>query len=191
MSVFDRIIKFNQYQKTSEDVLAEQKLVANAKNIVYLLPPKRNFSFGKRSLYRLNQCHDDIQKVMFEAIQYIDFSVTEGWRSKKIQSEYFVSGTSKVKWPYSYHNTLKCHILDQYLDDHEGSPDQPLSLAIDIAPYPIDYENLERFVKLASIVKLCACKVGVTGLDWGYDLWKWDFPHWQLTSYRKPKNELS
>lgn len=117
-------------------------------------------SFGKHSRECLDTCHPDIVRVLERAIQEYDFSVIEGHRTKEKQDEYFKSGASKVRYPGSYHNSLP-------------------SLAVDIVPYPIDWTDLHRFKELADIVKKCADKEGVK-LDWGYDLWKWDMPHYQL-----------
>lgn len=117
---------------------------------------------------RLATCHPDIQKVIREAIKYVDFIVVEGYRSEVKQEEYFKKGTSKVRYPNSYHNV---------------SP----ALAIDIAPWDgkskIYWSDREKFFKLAKIIKREADSLNIP-LDWGYDMWEWDLPHWQLTSYR-------
>jgi peptidoglycan L-alanyl-D-glutamate endopeptidase CwlK len=117
--------------------------------------------FGTRSLKCLNTVHDDIDKVLREAIKHYDFSIIEGFRSKEKQEEYYNSGASKLQFPDSKHNTLP-------------------SKAVDIVPYPIDWENLNRFHMLARVIKEASKNVEVENLHWGYDLWKWDMPHWEL-----------
>jgi hypothetical protein len=77
--------------------------------------------------------------------------ITETWRSQVRQNELLAAGLSQVK--------------------HSNHQD---GLAIDIAfrgseLYPSD-EKLWRSV--ADIAKKY-------GIDWGYDLWKWDKPHFQ------------
>ena len=42
-------------------------------------------AFSKKSLRMLQQFHPDLQKVMMEAIKIIDFSITEGARTKEKQ----------------------------------------------------------------------------------------------------------
>lgn len=119
-------------------------------------------NFGKKSLERLETCDVKIQQVMHEAIKQYDFSVLEGHRVKDKQEEYFKSGASKVKFPNSKHNKYP-------------------SLAVDIIPYPVDWENLQRFQELALVIKEACKTVGVSNLHWGYDMWKWDLPHWELS----------
>ena len=130
--------------------------------------PRPLYHFTSTSKKRLATCHPDIQEIMNEAIGQYNFFIVEGTRSKEDQEKYFRTGASKVRFPNSYHNT---------------SP----SLAIDIAPWDgrkILWDDEEKFKELATIVKRIAKKKGIP-LDWGYDMWKWDLPHWQLTSYRK------
>lgn len=118
-------------------------------------------SFGKRSLDCLETVDPRITKVLNEAIKHYDFSVIEGYRSEEKQNEYVESGASKLKFPYSKHNKYP-------------------SLAVDIVPYPIDWDNLQRFHELAKVIKEACEVVGEKDLKWGYDLWKWDMPHWEL-----------
>ena len=116
--------------------------------------------FGKRSELNLSSCDERIIKVLREAIKHYDFSVLEGHRSEEKQNEYFDSGNSKLRFPYSKHNKFP-------------------SLAVDIVPYPVDWENQHRFFELSKVIKEACEKEGVD-LKWGYDLWKWDAPHWEL-----------
>lgn len=87
------------------------------------------FKFSKASLTRLKTCHPDLQAVCFELIKQYDFSVLEGHRGQEAQDAAYMAGNSKVKYPNSAHNK---------------NP----SLAVDIAPYPIDWENLSRFKEM-------------------------------------------
>lgn len=56
------------------------------------------FSFGNRSKERLNGVHPDMVKVMEEAIKEspLDFSITEGLRTKERQQELFSAGKSQT-----------------------------------------------------------------------------------------------
>lgn len=133
------------------------------------------FRFGNRSMLRLVTCHCDIQSVMNLAIKKteVDFFIAEGKRSKSKQDQYFMTGASKLKYPNSYHN-------EPYL-----------SLAVDVVPYVNNlavwaYETPdERDVwdEVTGVIKEVANELGIP-LDWGFDLWSWDCPHWQLTTYR-------
>ena len=91
-------------------------------------------TFSKLSLERLATCDQRLQDVCHAAIKRIDFSVLCGFRNEKDQNDAFERGFSKVKWPKSRHNK------------------QP-SQAVDLAPYPINWKNLDRFKALMLIVK--------------------------------------
>lgn len=56
------------------------------------------FSFGNRSKERLNGVHPDLVKVMKEAIKEspLDFSITEGLRTRERQQELFSAGKSQT-----------------------------------------------------------------------------------------------
>jgi len=96
-------------------------------------------AFSKKSLGMLQQCHPDLQKVMMEAIKIIDFSVTEGARTIEKQREYYKAGKSK---------TMNSKHLPKYCKEIG----KECSFAIDVVPYPVSYEDRERFCLLAGIV---------------------------------------
>jgi peptidoglycan L-alanyl-D-glutamate endopeptidase CwlK len=138
------------------------------------------YSFGAKSLSRLNECDEALQAIMFEAILVIDFSILEGHRSEEKQNEMFNTNRSKLNWPDSKHNS---------------NPSE----AIDIVPYPIIWpdplahpeswhKHLARFYYLAGIVKGIGSHMGID-LRWGGD-WNGnnsftdqnfdDLPHFEL-----------
>lgn len=86
--------------------------------------------FGQRSTTNLQQCHPDIQRVLTEAIKVFDFSVICGERNEEAQTIAFKGGKSKLEWPKSKHNKTP-------------------SMAVDICPWPIDWENVSSFKFLA------------------------------------------
>lgn len=108
--------------------------------------------FGKHSEARLLTCHPDLQRVLREAIiDGPDFTVLCGHRGQADQDAAVAAGLSKTPFPTSKHNA------------------QP-SLAVDIAPYPIDWNDHARFRALADHVMAAAARLGVR-LRWGGD---WD-----------------
>lgn len=128
-------------------------------------------NFGATSHAHLNTCHPAIVGVMQRAILYIDFSILCGVRGKVEQNRLKAEGKSRVSWPHSRHNI---------------DPKKPKSMAfssrsvaVDIVPYPVDWNNVYGFIWLSQVIKRVAGEQGVE-LDWGYDLWGWDMPHWQL-----------
>ena len=137
--------------------------------------------FGKRSRAALETCHDDIRVVMEMAIRLVDFSALEGRRSKYLQNLYFDQGKSHIKWPKGKHNTWK-EVNGIIVEDEEA-----LSNAIDIVPYPIDWNDSKRFILLAGVVLGCAHALDIK-MRWGGD-WNQDFkfnqsfvdmPHFEL-----------
>jgi len=107
--------------------------------------------FGKTSADRLATCHPDLQKLFNEVVKNYDCSVLQGIRPKEEQDEYFRTGRSKVQYPNSKHNS------------------DP-SMAADVAPYPIDWNNTNRFYHFAGYVIATADQLGIK-LRWGGD---WD-----------------
>lgn len=83
-------------------------------------------SFSPKSEARLSTCHPDLQAVCRELIKQYDFSVLCGRRNKAEQDAAFAAGNSRLKYPQSKHNAKP-------------------SLAVDIVPYPTDWNNLARF----------------------------------------------
>ena len=109
--------------------------------------------FGKKSRERLLQCDLELQEILQEAIKHFDFTITCGHRTEKEQNALFnaTPKVTKVEWPKSKHNSYP-------------------SQAVDIAPYPVDYTDRERFTYLAGLVMGIA-KMKDIPLRWGGD---WD-----------------
>jgi peptidoglycan L-alanyl-D-glutamate endopeptidase CwlK len=147
---------------------------------------KKGYKFGKKSENCLSTCHPDIQKVLREAINHINFSVIEGYRTRKKQNEYFDSGTSGVQYPNSYHNTTLEHIKDEHSKEALHM-EKVCSLAVDVIPYPFKapeyWTDTRKFDELAVVIKRIAEEMDIP-LEWGFDLWRFDKPHMQLSSYR-------
>ena len=107
--------------------------------------------FGKTSKRRLATCEDKLQNLFKEVVKHFDCSVLVGYRGRNEQDTAFESGHSKVKWPNGKHNKKP-------------------SVAVDVAPYPIDWDDRERFIYFGGFVKGCAFRMGIP-LRWGGD---WD-----------------
>jgi len=107
--------------------------------------------FSNSSKSKLNTCHDKLQLVFNEVIKHWDCTILEGTRSKETQDEYFRTGRSEVRYPNSKHNS---------------SPSE----AVDVAPYPIDWKDLDRFRAFGNFV-LGVASANNVKLRWGGD---WD-----------------
>lgn len=107
--------------------------------------------FGKRSLARRATVHEDLQAILDAVIPHFDFTILTGHRDKEAQNEAYATGHSGKQWPDSKHNTKP-------------------SIAVDIAPWPINWKDRERFTYLAGHMKQAAEMLGFE-LRWGGD---WD-----------------
>lgn len=107
--------------------------------------------FGNASRRRLQTCDARLRRVFEEAVEQFDCTVLCGHRGEEEQNKAFEDGKSKVRWPDGKHNS---------------NP----SRAIDVAPYPIDWEDTRRFYYFAGYVMGVANKLGIK-LRWGGD---WD-----------------
>lgn len=118
-----------------------------------------SFSFSSRD--KLDSCHPDLKRLFNEVIKHYDCTILCGHRNEFDQNLAFQSGTSKVKWPDSKHNS---------------SP----SLAVDVAPYPINWQDVAKFYDFANYVKFVAEFLQVKVI-WGGDFRSIiDMPHWQI-----------
>lgn len=125
--------------------------------------------FGKTSLARLATCHPDIQRIMNEAIKYMDFTIIYGRRGKEDQEDAFSSGHSKKHWPDSTHNVTK---LDPLTNERVEDPDG-LSDGIDFAPWTnggVNWHDHKPFLVLAGVIMGIAQMMGIE-IIWGGD---WD-----------------
>jgi hypothetical protein len=136
-------------------------------------------SFGEDSRTKLATCHDDIIVVMEAAIRLVDFKIICGRRGEIEQNKYLLEGKSKVAWPNSKHNVV---IPGTTQEDPNG-----LSMAVDIAPWPIDWTDHKRFILVGGIVLGVAHTLDIP-MRWGGD-WNRDFkfnenfidmPHFEL-----------
>lgn len=128
--------------------------------------------FSDSSQRKLDECHPYLQLVCHRVIKIYDFTVITGYRDKATQNRLVEQGKSKVKWPNSKHNRDPSH-------------------AVDIAPYPIDWDELNRFYHLGGMMLAAAHDLGIE-LRWGGD---WDrdtefddqtfndLPHFELYNY--------
>ena len=127
--------------------------------------------FGKNSRERLATCDEKLQDVFNEVIKYVDCSVLEGHRDERKQDKYFEEGKTKVRYPMGRHNSKP-------------------SRAVDVVPYPVDWNDRERFHLFSGFVLGLARGMGIT-LRWGGD-WNMnfevddnkfdDFPHFELVN---------
>jgi peptidoglycan L-alanyl-D-glutamate endopeptidase CwlK len=128
-------------------------------------------AFGKKSLKLLEGIHPDLVRVLVEAIKAFDFTITAGQRTLAEQQALYAKGRTAAGSIVTY-----CDGLDKR-SNHQNSP----SKAVDLAPWPIDWQDEARFVELGHHVLFVASSLEI-GLTWGGN-WpgkKRDLPHFEL-----------
>jgi peptidoglycan L-alanyl-D-glutamate endopeptidase CwlK len=105
------------------------------------------YKFGKRSRERLKGVDARLVNVLNELIKIMDVTIIEGLRSKERQEQLLAQGKTKTK--YSKHI--------------EGK-------AVDLAPYPINWEDREMFHYMGGMLRGIGKAMGVN-IRWGGD---WD-----------------
>ena len=100
---------------------------------------------GRRSKSRLEGVDHRLIMVLEEVVKFFDITVIEGKRSQARQDELVKQGKSKTKFGK--------HVK---------------GLAVDIAPYPIDWDSRDDFHYLGGFVLGVAAKMGIN-IRWGGD----------------------
>lgn len=92
------------------------------------------FKYSAKSQAQLNTCHKDLKKIFGVVLMNFDHTIIEGHRDEDRQNQLKKEGKSKLGWPKSKHNPYP-------------------SMAVDVAPYPIDWKDRERFTYFAGYVQ--------------------------------------
>tara|TARA_R100000995_G_C3410658_1_gene89220 strand:+ start:13 stop:393 length:381 start_codon:yes stop_codon:yes gene_type:complete len=103
--------------------------------------------FGKRSKERLRGIDARLVSVLNELVKIMDVTIIEGLRSEQRQEKLLKEGSTKTK--FSKHITGK---------------------AVDLAPYPIDWKDRDRFHYMGGMIRGIAKQLNVP-VRWGGD---WD-----------------
>jgi peptidoglycan L-alanyl-D-glutamate endopeptidase CwlK len=109
--------------------------------------------FSRKSKKRLDTCHPKLQELFNEVVKHFDCTIIEGSRGKERQDKAYADGKSKVKYPNGKHNQFP-------------------SVAVDVAPYPIDWSDRDRFHYFGGFVLGVAKQKGLNirwGGDWNQD----------------------
>ena len=117
------------------------------------------YKLGTRSMQSLSGVHPDLVDVVKLAITItgVDFTVIEGIRNINRQRELYKAGKSTT-------------MNSRHITGH----------AVDMVPYPVDWNDLERFETMAVAMKAAAEELEIP-IVWGGD-WKsfYDAPHFEL-----------
>ena len=133
------------------------------------------FKLGKNSLARLQGVDETLVNVVKRAIEIseVDFTVMEGVRTLERQRELYAQGRTApgkiVTW------TMKSRHI-------EGK-------AVDLVPYPLDWNDLEKFNKIKDAMFQAARELDVN-LRWGAD-WDGDGKYREKGEYDSPHFEIN
>lgn len=121
---------------------------------------------GSTSRKRLATAHSDLQRLFEEVADGVDrgecsgvrdITILCGFRGELDQNRAFDQGHSKLRWPASAHNKTP-------------------ALAVDAAPYPLDWLDVLAFDRLQAYVRRVAVRLGISLRD----RISWDPPHYEL-----------
>lgn len=142
------------------------------------------YKLSKRSLTNLQGVNTNLVKVVQRAIEIAkqDFMVTEGLRSREqccinygkgrtaqqctqkgVPAKYAQPNISKVTW-----------LNNPFASKHSQGR------AVDLVPYPVDWNDLDKFRLIAEAMKQAAKELNVP-INWGGDWQKTkDYPHFEV-----------
>lgn len=122
------------------------------------------YKLSSRSMKELIGVHPILSFAVTEAIKHTsqDFMVLDGVRTYQEQLKLVDRGVSKSKNSYHLYG-----------------------LAVDLVAYVDDKPTWDKeyYPAIASAMKYVIDKYDLP-IEWGYDKWSWDMPHWQMTGYR-------
>ena len=108
-------------------------------------------SLSTQDLERLATCDHRLASVVRRVAALYPCRVLEGHRGEAAQNAAFAAGKSQLRFPNGKHNALP-------------------SLAVDVVPLPVDWNNREAFSYFAGHMMMAAVMMGYE-LRWGGD---WD-----------------
>ena len=115
---------------------------------------------------RLDGAHPLLRQLFTAVAADVPIAILDSQRGRAAQEQAFALGHSRAHFGQSAHNW------------------QP-ALALDVVPFPIDWNDLSRFRALGALVKAKAIAFGIP-IVWGGD-WPTlqDMPHYELSPWRE------
>jgi len=128
------------------------------------------YKYSTQSEEKLKMCDSKIQKVMKKVIKIYDVSIIYGHRCSTQQFELYKKGRIEKKYNVK-ENYWKIVDKDKILTNCDGydvksKHNVKPSLAIDVAPYPLDWNNEYRFYYMAGLIQGVAFSMKIN-LKWG------------------------
>lgn len=131
--------------------------------------------FSDSSQNKLNTCHPELRRLFEEVIKHFDCTIICGSRSDSDQKKAFEQGVSRIDGV-------------MVKSKHQVDSKNQFSRAVDVMPYPIDWNDHNRIRFFAGFVMGIAASLNIS-IRWGGD---WDsdtdlknnkfndFPHFEL-----------
>lgn len=124
---------------------------------------------SKTSRQKLQTCHSDLIRLIEAVAAEEKCAVICGFRGRHEQEQAYREGKSKAKFGQSKHNLKP-------------------SMACDIVPLPLDWNDIPAFEKLGEKIMAKAKELGIS-IRWGRDFTNLkDYPHFELVEMEKEKN---
>lgn len=151
-----------------------------------------SITLGPRSLSRLAGVHPDLVRVVKRAAEMAhpaeDFTIIQGVRTKQEMYANYGKGRTIAECvakgvPASYANPTARKVTwlnDPLMSNHRLHPDG-YGHAVDLAPYPIDWNDIGRFKDLVALMRKAAIDEGVR-IRCGADFKTPDLPHFELAA---------
>jgi peptidoglycan L-alanyl-D-glutamate endopeptidase CwlK len=126
--------------------------------------------FSFKSKQHLATAHPDLQRLFNEVIKTYDLIILCGHRPVAEQQKLYAQGRTTPGKKVTNVDGVRV----------KGRHNYKPSLAIDAAPYPLDWKDTERFREMGEVVEKVAKRLGIT-ISWG-GRWKRfsDLPHFEL-----------
>ena len=141
------------------------------------------YKLSERSLNNLKGVDERLVKVVKRAIEITeqDFVVIEGLRTKEQMMINYGKGRTASELavhgiPASYAKPNEAKVT--WLNDPFAS-NHAKGLAVDIVPYPVDWNDISKFKKINEAMQASAKEFGIK-LSYGGDWKNKDYPHWEL-----------
>ena len=109
--------------------------------------------FSEASKSKLASCHHDLQRLFNEVIKHYDCTIIQGARSDVEQKKLFAEKKTKADG-----------VNDK--SKHQVDKEFPFSRAVDVSPFPIKWEEKDRFILFAGRVEGIAQAMGIK-IRWG------------------------
>jgi len=129
--------------------------------------------FSDKSLSKLETTHVDLQTLFKTVIRYFDCTVVSGNRTAEEQQALYAKGRTEPGDIVTHKDGVNSKSRHQ-----SGN-------AVDVVPYPEMWSDENKSIEFGGFVMGIHTMLKEQGkikseIEWGYQLWGWDMPHFQI-----------